>query len=402
MSKRERTLAMLVGVCLLLLVTVFGARKVSNTLGTYRLQVAGLRKQVDDKNRTLRLSREQADRMQDYERRALPSDLEKARSLYQTWLLGLVKEAGFQDAQVGVLPGRSEKGVYNLLAFSVSGRGDLKKLVSFLHRFYSADVLHRVRRVYAKRVQGTKQLDLSFAIDAVSLPGSENTDKLNDQPSQRLTRGGLDAYLATILHRNLSGPPNKEPALEPIGEQTAYAGGELSFDVKARDPDKLDRVAYAIEAGDLPGARIDPASGKFHWPAEKIGEYEVVVAATDDGFPPKTARQTVKIRVTERPPEAPPPPADVPKPSFDQAKFAFVTAITEAGGKRQAWISLRTEGKLLKLFEGEEFQIGEVTVRVTRIADKTVELDAAVLEKRLRVTLGQSLADGRDLTAAGT
>ena len=52
--------------------------------------------------------------MQDYQRRALPSDLEKARSLYQTWLLSLVKDAGFQDAQVGVLPARSEKGVYDV------------------------------------------------------------------------------------------------------------------------------------------------------------------------------------------------------------------------------------------------------------------------------------------------
>ena len=76
--------------------------------------------------------------------------------------------------------------------------------------------------------------------------------------------------------------------------------------------------------------------------------------------------------------------------------------ITEADGKRQAWISLRAEGKLLKLFEGDEFQIGEVTVKLTRIAEKAVELDAAVLEKRLQVTLGQNLAEGRDLTAAGT
>ena len=160
-------------------------------------------------------------------------------------------------------------------------------------------------------------------------------------------------------------------------------------------------MTYSLDGSGLPNAKIDPKSGQFEWPAEKIGDYEVVVAATDDGFPPKTARQTVKIRITERPPDAPQPSA-VPPPSFELAKFAFVTAITESGGKRQAWISLRTEGKLLKLFEGDEFQIGEVTVKITRIAEKTVELDAAVLEKRLLVSLGQNVAEGRDLTAAGT
>ena len=112
--------------------------------------------------------------MEDYQRRSLPSDLEKARSLYQTWLLNLVKEAGLEDTQVSVLPARSEKGVYQVLGFSVSGRGNLPKLVSFLHRFYSADLLHRVRRLHAKRVPGTKQLDLALAIDAVSLPTADS------------------------------------------------------------------------------------------------------------------------------------------------------------------------------------------------------------------------------------
>ena len=208
--------------------------------------------------------------------------------------------------------------------------------------------------------------------------------------------------MKAILNRNLSGPANKEPAIEPIGEQAKYAGDSVSFSVKTRDPDKLDQIAYSIEGGNLANAKIDPKTGEVQWQAAKIGEYQVVVAATDDGFPPKAVRQTVKINVTERPPEATPPPTAVPKPSFDQAKFAFVTAITEASGKRQAWISLRAKGELLKLFEGEEFQVGEVTVKITRIAEKTVELDAAVLEKRLLVSLGQNLAEGRDLTTPGT
>lgn len=401
MTKRERTLAMLVGASLLVLAALYGGKKVTDALRTRRAQITGLEKQVRDKSRIVRLSQEQADRMQDYQRRALPADLEKARSLYQTWLLGLVQEAGIEGAQVGVLPARSEKGIYDALAFSVSGRGDLKKVVAFLHRFYSADLLHRVRRLYAKRVPGTRQLDLAFSIDAVSLPGADSTDKLNDQPSQRLTRGGVDAYLKTILNRNLSGPANKEPAIEPIGEQSKYLGDPVSFAVKGRDPDKLDQISYGLEGSGLPNAKIDPQSGQFEWQAEKIGDYEVVVAATDDGFPAKTARQTVKISITERPPDAPQT-AATPPPSFEQAKFAYVTAITESGGKRQAWISLRTEGKLLKLFEGDEFKIGEVTVKVARIAEKSVELDAPVLEKRLLVSLGQNVGEARDLTAAGT
>ena len=60
------------------------------------------------------------------------------------------------------------------------------------------------------------------------------------------------------------------------------------------------------------------------------------------------------------------------------------------------------KGKLLKLFEGDEFQVGEVTVQVTRIDERAVELDAPVLERRLQDALGQNLAEGRELTEAGT
>jgi hypothetical protein len=402
MNKRERTLVLLVGLSLLALAAFFGVRKVTDASRARRQQIAAAEKAVRDKTQLLRLSAEPADRLADYQRRSLPSDLEKARSLYQTWLLNLVKDVGLEDTQVSVLPARSEKGVYHVLGFSVSGRGNLPKLVSFLHRFYSADMLHRVRRLHAKRVPGTKQLDLSVAIDAVSLPTADSTDKLNEQAARKLVHGDLTAYLAAILQRNLSGPANKEPSIEVPKELTQYVGDIVAFAVKGQDPDKLDQIHYGIEGSGLANAKIDAKSGAFEWPAGKIGEYEIVVAATDDGYPPKTARQTVKIRIAEKPPESAPPPAAVPKPSFDLAKFAFVTAITEADGKRQAWISLRAEGKLLKLFEGDEFQIGQVTVKISRIAEKTVELDAAVLEKRLLVTLGQNLAEGRDLTTAGT
>ena len=242
MNKRERTLVLLVGLSLFALAAFFGVRKVTDASRARRQQIAAAEKAVRDKTQLLRLSAEPADRMEDYQRRSLPSDLEKARSLYQTWLLNLVKDVGLEDTQVSVLPARSEKGVYHVLGFSVSGRGNLPKLVSFLHRFYSADLLHRVRRLHAKRVPGTKQLDLAVAIDAVSLPTADSTDKLNEQAARKLAYGDLTAYLSTILQRNLSGPANKEPSIELPTELTKYVGDLVAFAVKGQDPDKLDQI----------------------------------------------------------------------------------------------------------------------------------------------------------------
>ena len=98
------------------------------------------------------------------------------------------------------------------------------------------------------------------------------------------------------------------------------------------------------------------------------------------------------VSVAEPPePETPAP----SKPGFEQGKFAFLTAVTQVSGQRQAWISLRAEGKLLKLFEGDQFEIGDVTVKVARIDDRTVELDSPQLEQRWSVKLGQSLERAR-------
>jgi hypothetical protein len=165
--------------------------------------------------------------------------------------------------------------------------------------------------------------------------------------------------------------------------------------VSARDPDRLDSVVYGLDGTALDGAKIDPRTGRVELQADEPGEYELVVTATDDGFPPRTVSRTVTVAVTEEPePEAEEPVAP-PKPSFDQGKFVFLTAVTEAFGRRQAWISLRTEGRLLKLFEGEQFEVGEVNVKISRIDDRAVELDSPELEQQWTVSLGQSLEQAR-------
>ena len=394
MNDREKLLAGIVGGLLAILVAFVAFNKISTAMRAKKQQVIALEQTVRDKQRVVRFSREAADRMQEYERMSLPSDAEKARSLYQNWLVGLVTEVGFEDPQVNVLTSRKDNDVFHSFSFTVNGRGDLRQLVNFLYRFYSADLLHRIRRLHAKRLQGTRQLDLAFSIEALSLTTAANEDKLNDQPKPVLERD-LIAYMSTILNRNFSGPPNREPTLETIGDTSGYTNTLISFNVAARDPDKLDRVTYSLDGTDLEGARIDPESGRVELKVDKPGDYELVVAATDDGFPPKTVREKIKVSVTE-----PPEPASAPSTvNFERGKFAFLTAVTQVSGQRQAWISLRTEGKLLKLFEGDKFQIGDVTVEVAHIGDRTVELDAPQLDQCWTVKLGQSLEKARAAAA---
>jgi hypothetical protein len=393
MTKRERFLGVMVGLLMLMGGFVYGARAVMQNINAKRAQLAVLEGEVREKQRTVRLSHLAADRMRLYERRALPADVQKARSLYQTWLLRSVTDVGFDEPNVTVVSSTSTRDLYHQLGFTLSGRGDLKQLVEFLHAFYAADYLHRIRRLHIKPVSGTKKLEVAMSIESLSLPTALHVDTLSEFESGRLAFGDLDNYLQTILYRNFTGPPNRPPQLDTLADRTATTNSTLSFTVTAKDPDPLDRLRFSME-GDLPEARFDPRSGEFRWQPQSPGQYEVAFSVTDDGWPPKSHSRQMRITVTNPPPAAPPPPAVVRKPSFEQAQFAFVTAITESGGRRQAWINVRTEARLLKLHEGDEFQIGEVPVTIVQINDRSVEMEAAVLEKQFDVALGQSLAQG--------
>jgi hypothetical protein len=399
MSKRERYLAVMVGSLILLGGLLYGTSYVSRTIAGKRAEALSLESQIREKQRTVRLSQLAADRLTLYERRSLPPDLERARSLYQTWLLKAVTDVGLSEPNVNVVSSQSHRGLYNQLGFTVSGRGDLKQLTQLLYAFYEADYLHRIRRLHLKRIQGSRQLDIAMAIEAVSLPTATHLDGLSEFESGRLAHGDLEKYFETILARNLSGPPNQPPAFESISDQRVNTGSSVSLTVRAKDPDRNDQLRYSMEADGLSGAEFDRRSGQFRWRPTRAGDYRVTFHVSDDGFPSQSASQRVRITVTDPPPPpaTKPPETIVSKPSFDMAKFVYVTAITESGGRRQTWISLRTEGKTLKLFEGDEFNVGQIPVTVKRIDNSAVELEAAILEKRIRVTLGRSLAEGVDL-----
>jgi hypothetical protein len=386
-----------VGLLLVLVVTFYLVRWVQSSQEARRKREIAVRNEIDRKQRTVQLNQSVADRMQIYERRALPANLETARTLYQTWLLNSVTEVGFDEVNVVAIAPHSKEGVYQQLAFTVSAHGDLRQLIRFLYKFYSVDYLHRLRRLQARRITDSRQLDLSLSIEALSLPTATESQQLSPAPGQRLAQADLDAYMRPITERNLSGPANHPPTFGDVSVPAAHPNTPLSFTVKGSDPDKGDTLSYRLVDTNLPDASVDAKSGRFQWTPREKGTFEVTLQIADDGLPERSATRTFKIEVTDPPPRTVEPP-----PSLEQAQFVFLTAITQVGDRRQAWISLRADGKLLRLFEGESFNVGQVSVTVSRIQDKTVELQAQTLEKHLLVNLGQNLAEARAVPASGT
>jgi hypothetical protein len=157
--------------------------------------------------------------------------------------------------------------------------------------------------------------------------------------------------------------------------------------VQPIDASKELKLIIIVDALSLPGADRKELNSE---PATRLAQKDLA-----------SYRKTIVERnlFAEYSPPAPPPVAkkDDPKPvepkppGFDVAKFAFLTAILQVGERPQIWVNVRTTGQILKLAEGDKFDIGNLHGTVKRIDEKAVELEAD--GKRLLVALGENLRD---------
>ena len=86
-----------------------------------------------------------------------------------------------------------------------------------------------------------------------------------------------------------------------------------------------------------------------------------------------------------------------PDPEVDPTRFAFVSGWIDDGAP-QVWINLRTEGKVLKLGEGEDFRVGQQRYKILRIRSRSVELESD--GRRISVAFGHNLQEAVDLPSA--
>jgi hypothetical protein len=402
MSRREKILAVAIGLLLVGMGGLFYNSRIRAALQSRRGEIGRLKSQAAQLDRTVRLGETASKRIADLERRSLPAERALSRSLYQSWLLDLVGKIGLEDPQVRATGGRAHGDIYYRLTFSVTGRGNLEQLVRLMHEFYSIDDLHQIRRLGVRPIPESRDLDLSFSIEALVLPGAERNDAVANVPAERLVHDGLEPYAEVILGRNLFAPPNQPPQLSRIGSQEVNLGRSLSLTASAKDPDKLDRVSFRLGDDAPAGATIGESSGSFGWSPEKLGEYAATIYATDDGTPNKSASETIRISVVEPPPPPPHTPqvAEKTKLRFDDAKHTYVTAITtDVRGRKQLWLTIRTSGQILKLYEGDAVSVGSVRGVIRRIDAKQIQVEAD--EKILVVSLGNNLLEADELPAEG-
>ena len=237
MQRREKILAAVVAGLALLLAGYIGYGRVNKWFTTRASTRQALVSQIADKRLREARALEAAERLGEWEHRSLPADRDRARSLYQNWLLGLVDR--LKLSQINVDPGRPTAvgADYTRLPFTIRGRGTLEQFTRLIFEFYRTNHLHKLRDVTLKPIEGSTDLDLNLTIEALVLPGADSATALNTEPSERLAAAEIETYLRAIVGRNLFGayeppkpivvktspPPPPKPSFDPATQAVLTA-----------------------------------------------------------------------------------------------------------------------------------------------------------------------------------
>ncbi len=160
----------------------------------------------------------------------------------------------------------------------------------------------------------------------------------------------------------------------------------LRVPLMASDPDG-DNEKLQIELVAAPqGAQLDE-DRVLHWtvPSEPQRDYEVAVKLIDElGH---EATHSFRLQV-EQPAERP--------VGFPHEQHAILTAVIQRGDRVEAWINVRTLGRIVKLFEGDQARVGELEFTVRQIDQDRQRLELESDGRSRFVELGEPLASQVD------
>jgi hypothetical protein len=203
LNKREKIYAALFGaLAIVVLYCIWPSSQES--LADLRKICEDKQKDVAKKQSELLEAQKAKARLTAWQARSLPTTDPKETALqYNGWLSALAfryfKEVNVDSQQE---PKQNAKKVYTLFSYTIKCQGTLGELVQFLHGFYSAAHLHKICSINFTPQKNSNVLKLDIRIEALSLPGSKQTDKLSTEKSNRLKLASVDEYKKPIADRN--------------------------------------------------------------------------------------------------------------------------------------------------------------------------------------------------------
>lgn len=384
MNQREKLLTIGVAGLVAVIGLQWGLNKYRSAVQSRDSRIESLIMEVDTAMQRQNRGIEAGERMGHLVSRSLPSDADKAASIYTSWLLDVVTSARLTNADVRYVNAMPQGDLYRKYSFSISARGKLDNWVEMLHMFHRTDYLHRIRSmdVGPAREGG---LSIKMSIEAVALSAASPNQPPPEAPSP-VVSADLADYREPILNRNFFSPPNQPPRFAADTSVKAILNEPLSFEATFEDPEG-DAIRYSL-AGDAPeGVSIDEQSGRLAWKPETKEKFELLVRASDQGWPSQSAEQRLTVEVVDPPPAEEP---EKPKMAFDEAKQAVLTGLVGRQGEWTAWVNLRTKGQILKLKAGDPFEIGSLKGEVVEVNERFAILE--VDDRRFTLTLDGNVA----------
>ncbi|PQO30360.1 hypothetical protein DTL21_23670 [Bremerella cremea] len=386
MSQRERFLAILVGVLVLGVGGYYFMNQYFSAIKHRDRQIDALAKALKEEEFSEAKANQALQRLDTYQKHALPESVRASQAFYQDRLRDTLEANGFSN--VSVKPNNFRRaGNHGQHSFNLSGKATLEELVQFTYEFYSFNVLHKFTKLSIHPSKTSDKLDISMDVAVLSVDGAAEVPNPDDVRLNQLTHGNVKDYIDKITTRNLFSPANKPPLFTSKTQVEAERGNSFKYRVSASDPDKDDKVSFYLGKEFPEGLELSE-SGSLNWTPAELGEYKVTIEARDNRTPAKSTTQELVINVKEPAPVEPP--RERP-PSFDEAKYTYLTGTVTVGGEPRAWLNNRPKNRQMRLAPGETFTIGTLKGKVIDVRDREVVIE---IEGDLRLlSIGQPVAD---------
>lgn len=208
-----------------------------------------LTSEIELKQRQLQAAARDAKRLAQWQRRALPADLPLARSLYRNWLSSLAASVNLRKPTLVAVEAGARRDQFTRISFTLRAQAALGDLVEFMYKFYKAGFLHQIRKMDIKPIQNSRDLDVNFSIEALSLPTAESKKKLPENAPYVLQLARLSDYRDPIVSRDFFHAYVRPPARSRRREGTvdpadfAFVTGFTEVDGGAAKVWIQDRIA---------------------------------------------------------------------------------------------------------------------------------------------------------------
>jgi hypothetical protein len=250
LSKREKTLALVVGLLgVVMVTTVVGGLMVSPIREGYAT-MRTLRSDVEKREQELDAARVAKKKMDDWRGRSLSTD---AQGQYNDWLQDTFPGLTVTPpARTATKPGSGQPGAkaptFVKLDYTVKGQVSLAQLIRSLYKFYLTGYLHQIHTLDIKPADKSSDLAVTVIVQVLSLPDAPPTQELpRAQPPARKPEKDVAIYVKDIADRKPFSPftPNVPPPPPPPTPSTP------KFDVL-----KYVFVSGIVTVDDLPEALI--------------------------------------------------------------------------------------------------------------------------------------------------